>query len=199
MFNKVLRNFYNRGALEVAKELIGKYLVVNIDNNYIAGRITEIEAYRGDNDKACHAYPLKKTKRTEIMFKEGGFAYVYLIYGMYYCFNIVVEEENSPCAVLIRGVDIVLGKEEASRLRYGKGLGELSKYQVKNFSDGPGKLCKAMGIDKNFNTLDMLGDKIFVADKIEGIENIAIPIKTSKRIGIDYAEEAKDFLWRFYV
>lgn len=199
MFNKVLRNFYNRGALEVAKELIGKYLVVNIDNTYIAGRITEIEAYRGDNDKACHAYPLKKTKRTEIMFKEGGFAYVYLIYGMYYCFNIVVEEENSPCAVLIRGVDIVLGKEEASRLRYGKGLGELSKYQVKNFSDGPGKLCKAMGIDKNFNTLDMLGDKIFVADKIEGIENIAIPIKTSKRIGIDYAEEAKDFLWRFYV
>ncbi|MCL2592737.1 MAG: DNA-3-methyladenine glycosylase [Defluviitaleaceae bacterium] len=199
MFNKVLRNFYNRGALEVAKELIGKYLVVNIDNTYIAGRITEIEAYRGDNDKACHAYPLKKTKRTEIMFKEGGFAYVYLIYGMYYCFNIVVEEENSPCAVLIRGVDIVLGKEEASRLRYGKGLGELSKYQVKNFSDGPGKLCKAMGIDKNFNALDMLGDKIFVADKIEGIENIAIPIKTSKRIGIDYAEEAKDFLWRFYV
>lgn len=199
MFNKVLRNFYNRGALEVAKELIGKYLVVNIDNNYIAGRITETEAYRGDNDKACHAYPLKKTKRTEIMFKEGGFAYVYLIYGMYYCFNIVVEEENSPCAVLIRGVDIVLGKEEASRLRYGKGLGELSKYQVKNFSDGPGKLCKAMGIDKNFNALDMLGDKIFVADKIEGIENIAIPIKTSKRIGIDYAEEAKDFLWRFYV
>lgn len=159
-------------------------------------KITETEAYIGSIDKACHAYKNKKTKRTEIMFNEGGYAYIYLIYGMYYCMNIVTGEKDNPCAVLIRGGIIENEIDEMSILRYGKKYSELSKYQIKNFSNGPGKLCKAMNITKELNKENLLNDVLYICD--DG-KNIKYDIKEGKRINIDYAEEAKDFLWRFYI
>ncbi|MBE6012533.1 MAG: DNA-3-methyladenine glycosylase, partial [Lachnospiraceae bacterium] len=174
-----------------------KYLVNTVDGEEIALRILETEAYIGSIDKACHAYGGRRTQRTEVLYAEGGTAYIYLIYGMYYCMNIVTEEKDTACAVLIRGGEIVKGKENASLLRYGKSLDALSKYQLKNFSNGPGKVCKAMAIDKSLNYKKLYSDNLYVADKKE--EDPISDIKISKRINIDYAEEAKDFLWRFYV
>lgn len=191
------KEYYLKDTLFLAKDLIGKYLVNTVDGEEIALKILETEAYIGAIDKACHAYGGRRTQRTEVLYAEGGTAYIYLIYGMYYCMNIVTEESDIPCAVLIRGGEIVKGKEKASLLRYGKSLPELSKYQLKNFSDGPGKVCKAMAIEKSLNYKKLYSDNLYVADK-KAEDNLP-DIKISKRINIDYAEEAKDFMWRFYV
>lgn len=198
MRNRILpKEYYLKDTLFLARDLIGKYLVNTVDGEEIALRILETEAYIGSIDKACHAYGGRRTQRTEVLYAEGGTAYIYLIYGMYYCMNIVTEEKDTACAVLIRGGEIVKGKENASLLRYGKTLDALSKYQLKNFSNGPGKVCKAMAIDKSLNYKKLYSDNLYVADKKE--EDPISDIKISKRINIDYAEEAKDFLWRFYV
>jgi DNA-3-methyladenine glycosylase len=198
MRNRILpKEYYLKDTLFLARDLIGKYLVNTVDGEEIALRILETEAYIGSIDKACHAYGGRRTQRTEVLYAEGGTAYIYLIYGMYYCMNIVTEEKDTACAVLIRGGEIVKGKENASLLRYGKSLDALSKYQLKNFSNGPGKVCKAMAIDKSLNYKKLYSDNLYVADKKE--EDPISDIKISKRINIDYAEEAKDFLWRFYV
>lgn len=193
---KLNRSFYLQDTITVAKQLLGKYIIRKINDIEIIVKITETEAYIGDIDKACHAYKRKRTKRTDVMFNEGGYAYVYLIYGMYYCLNIVAEEKDNPCAVLIRGVSPVKGIDEMALFRYGKKYNELSKYQMTNFLNGPGKLCRALNITKELNGKDLTGDEIYICDG-ETIENKDINI--SKRINIDYAEEAKDFLWRFFI
>lgn len=196
---KIKRDFYLQDTLTVAQELIGTYIVKNTEDGIIAGRITETEAYIGAIDKASHAYGGKLTPRTKIMFGNAGYSYVYLIYGMYYCFNVVTEPVGCASAVLIRGVDIVLGHDIACFNRYKCKYKELKASQLKNFTNGPGKLCIALQITKEDNGEDLLGENLFITDSIKGIENIKKQIKVSKRIGIDYAEEAKDFLWRFYV
>jgi len=193
------RKFYERDTLEVAKDLIGKYLVRQYNGKYIIGQITEAEAYIGAIDKACHAYNGKKTERTKVLYEEGGTCYVYLIYGMYYCMNIVTEKEGAAAAILLRSVKLIEGKELAAKLRYGKELKELTKYQLKNFSNGPGKLCKAFNISKINNMGSFCSEELFIADEWEEHKLAKLKIKTSPRIGIDYAEEAKDFNWRFYV
>ena len=116
---------------------------------------------------------------------------------MYYCMNVVTEPEGVASAVLIRGVEIVQGKEQAAILRYGKSWEDLSAYQKKNFSNGPGKLCKAMGITMEDNKKDLSSEDFYITEQIDGYEREPFEIKTSPRIGIDYAEEAKHFLWRF--
>lgn len=165
------RTFFNRPTLKVAKELLGKFLVRKIGGKIIKAMITETEAYCGPKDLACHASK-GRTKRTEVMFGPAGHAYVYLIYGMYYCLNIVTEDEGYPAAVLIRAVDAA-------------GV------------NGPGKLCRFFKIDKTFNGEDLIKSKRLWIE--EGIKIKPEQIKRSKRIGVDYAGEYKDKPWRFFL
>lgn len=198
------RAFYDRDTRQVARELLGSYLVRVYDGETLACRITETEAYIGRMDKACHAYQYRRTARTEPLFLAPGHAYVYLIYGMYHCLNLVTEPEGEPCAVLIRGGTPVLGMERMSQLRYGRPFSQLTAGQRKNLMNGPGKLCKALAITRAENRLDLTGDTLFLCDtpKTFGLATPAPPlgpVHTSTRIGIDYAEEAAGFPWRYYV
>ena len=190
---KLIRSFYNRDARLVAEDLIGKVLVRKYDDKIVRARITETEAYIAEIDKASHGYGGKITPRTKIMFGPPGYTYVYFIYGMYYCLNFVTEEEGTCSAVLIRGADPVENIQEMCINRYNKKLEDLSKSQIKNLSNGPGKLCNALKITKEHNGTDLLGDEIYVEDdKFKDFH-----VEKTKRINIDYAEEAKDFLWRY--
>ena len=192
---KLGRDFYDRDTVTVARELLGKLLIRVLDGKALIGRITETEAYVGPIDKACHAYNYKRTPRTETLFAPPGTAYIYLIYGMYHCLNFVTEPEGTPCAVLIRGVEPVENEVQIALNRFGKLPEELTPYQRKNFLNGPGKLCKGFALTRKQNGLSLLGDVLYTAD--DGF--VPGEIHISKRIGIDYAEEAIDFPWRFYL
>ena len=190
------KEFYNRSAIDVANDLLGKVLVREVDGRILKGKIVETESYIGAIDKACHAYNGRRTKRTEILYSDCGVAYVYFIYGLYHCFNVVTNEKDVAEAVLIRAIEPLNEFDYISRVRYKKQFKELSKTQIKNLTNGPSKLCLAYLIDKDLN-----GDKLYEQGKIyleESEENDFEIVKTN-RIGIDYAEEAKDFLWRFYI
>lgn len=130
---KLTQEFYNRDTLTVARELLGNYLVRELDGEKLVCRITETEVYIGRCDKACHAYGYKRTQRTETLFAPPGTVYIYLIYGMYHCLNFVTEPEGEPAAVLIRGLEAVSGIETLTRLRYPKHQGKLTAYQKKIF------------------------------------------------------------------
>lgn len=190
-----MRDFYNRDTLTVARELLGKYLVRNLNGESLICKITETEAYIGRCDKACHAYGYKQTPRTKTLFAKPGTAYIYLIYGMYHCLNFVTEPEGEPAAVLIRSLEAVDGIDTLTRLRFPGHAGPLNKYQAKNFLNGPGKLCKALSIDISLNGADLTGSDLFVAHA----DSSPARIFSGPRIGIDYAEEAKDFPWRFWI
>ena len=203
---KLGRDFYDRETRAVARDLLGKYLVRMWNGVPLAVRLTETEAYIGRMDKACHAYNYRRTKRTETLFAPPGTAYIYLIYGMYHCLNFVTEAESEPAAVLIRGGEARYGMELMARNRFGKGPGELSPYQKKNFLNGPGKLCRALTLTRQENGASLLENDLFVCDDLTDIglempqeDREPLTIHTGKRIGIDYAEEAADFLWRYYL
>ena len=190
--------------METARQLLGKYLVRRLEGETLVCRITETEAYVGRCDKACHAYNCRKTDRTATLFLEPGRAYVYLIYGMYHCLNFVTEPEGEPAAVLIRGGEAIAGRETMSRLRYGKPFEELTAYQRKNFLNGPGKLCKALSLTRADDRTDLTGDTLFVCDSPADLGlPCPAPVKekicSGPRIGVDYAEEARDFPWRFWL
>ena len=190
--------------METARQLLGKYLVRRLEGEALVCRITETEAYVGRCDKACHAYNYRKTDRTATLFLEPGCAYVYLIYGMYHCLNFVTEPEGEPAAVLIRGGEAIAGRETMSCLRYGKAFSELTAYQRKNFLNGPGKLCKALSLTRADDRTDLTGDTLFVCDSPADLGlPCPAPVKekicSGPRIGVDYAEEARDFPWRFWL
>ena len=189
------RDFYDRDTLTVARELLGCYLVREWEGKKLAVRITETEAYIGRMDKACHAYQYKRTPRTETLFSKPGVSYVYLIYGMYHCLNCVTEAEGEPCAVLLRGVEPLEGRAEMALERYGRSWEELTPRQRRGLADGPGKLCRALGITREENGAPLTGDVISVWD--DGAP--CPPIRAGKRIGIDYAQEAVHFPWRFWI
>lgn len=200
------QDFYNRDTCQVAQDLLGKYLVRVEKGIPLVVRITETEAYIGRCDKACYAYNYRRTQRTETLFSPPGTAYIYLIYGMHHCLNFVTEPEGEPAAVLIRGGQIRGGLDFISRNRFGKSPDELTAYQKKNFLNGPGKLCKALALTRKENGMSLLEGNLFVCDCLEDIGLTTPPedldpldIQTSKRIGIDYAEEAVDFLWRYFI
>lgn len=202
---RLSREFYLGDTVETAQNLLGKYLVRVLDGQVLAGRITETEAYIGRCDKACHAYPDRKTERTATLYMAPGHAYIYLIYGMYHCLNFVTEPEGTAAAVLIRSVEAVAGVEQICRLRYGKAPEELSAYQRKNFLNGPGKLCKGFSLTRAENGLDLVeGGTLFVCG---GGTDLGLPppapvrerIRQGPRIGVDYAQEARDFPWRFWL
>ena len=194
---KLGRDFYNRDTLQVSQELLGKLLVrVLPDGTQLVCRITETEAYIGRCDKACHAYGYKRTARTETLFAQPGTAYVYLIYGMYCCLNFVTEAAGEPAAVLIRGAVPVKNGDIIAENRFDCKMEDMTSYQRKHFLNGPGKLCKGLKLTRAENGLDLLGETLYVCDA-----PLPVPgtIHTGKRIGIDYAEEAVDFPWRFWL
>ncbi len=183
------RDFYNRDAQIVAKELLGKLLVRETPDGVVKGRIVEVEVYKGTPDSmdyACHAFPMKRTNRTEIMFGEAGHAYIYLIYGMYSCLNLVCNAENVPECVLIRALEPVEGLD----------LMRARRRQEKRYAlcSGPGKLCQALSLTRRENGLDLCGRELYV--ETEEIQT-DFAIAASKRINIDYAGEAKEFPWRY--
>lgn len=192
---KLGRHFYARDTLTVARELLGNYIVRIWNGEKLICRITETEAYIGRCDKACHAYGYKRTPRTETLFARPGTAYIYLIYGMYNCLNFVTEDENEPAAVLIRSLQVVEGYDTVRQLRFPGSAHTLTAYQQKNFLNGPGKLCKGLSLDRSLNGTDLTGNTLYVMRSGETPKQIF----SGARIGIDYAEEAVHFPWRFWI
>ncbi len=182
---KIERDFYIRDVNIVAQDLIGKILVHESNHEITSGIIIETEAYKGPEDKAAHTYNNKRTERTEIQFHEGGYAYVYMIYGMHYCFNITVNIASRPEAVLIRALEPHDGIELMKRRRKTESL--------RNLCNGPGKLCCAMGITKEHYGIDLCGNELYLLDD----EHTSPKIITTPRINIDYAEEYVPVMWRY--
>lgn len=189
------RDFYGRDTLQVAKDLLGCVLAREWEGETLLGRIVETEAYIGRCDKACHAYGYKRTQRTETLFAPPGTAYLYLIYGMYTCLNFVTEAKDEPAAVLIRAIEPLEGGQTMARLRFGRQSGELTAYQRKNFLNGPGKVCKALALDRTLNGHDLLEPPLYVLPRQGPVGKVC----RGPRVGIDYAQEAKDFPWRFWI
>lgn len=203
---KLTGDFFAQDTVTVARALLGCYLVRKVQDKTLAVRITETEAYRGPVDKACHAYGGRRTRRTEPLFAPPGFSYVYLIYGMYHCLNLVTEPKEIPCAVLLRGGAVRLGTDMVSRLRFGVPYAGLTLVRRRNLLNGPGKLCCGLAITREDNFLDLTrSDELYVVSSLADIGLESEPdvapeaIHTGKRIGIDYAEEAVDFPWWFWI
>lgn len=166
------RSYFDRPTLQVARSLIGKYLVRSVNGQTVAGKIIEVEAYVGGEDEACHA-SRGRTQRTDVMFGPAGVAYVYLIYGMHHCFNIVTEEDGYPAAVLVRAVELDC-----------------------ELIDGPGRVCHRLDIDRSLNRLDLTrGEKLWLEDREYSVRRSSI--RRYPRIGVDYAGEWATKLWRF--
>jgi DNA-3-methyladenine glycosylase len=183
---KISRSFYEQPTVDVARRLLGKYLVRKHPDGKTVGRIVETEAYVGPHDLACHA-ARGRTARTEIMFGRAGYAYVYFIYGVYYCLNVVTEEVDHASAVLIRALEPVEGIEIMKRRRRTE--------ETRNLASGPGKLCQAFAIDKSLNGADVCGKLLYVENRGEP----APKILARPRIGVDYAGKWKDKPWRFLI
>lgn len=188
--SKLPREFYTRAnVLTIARELLGKLLVVPAsDGTRVSGMIVETEAYCGPADKASHAYGGRRTKRTETMYLGGGTAYVFFVYGMYSQFNIVTNSAEIPHAVLIRAVQPVQGIEIMRSRRH--------SLPDKKLTNGPGKSCIALGIDRQLDRADLLGDRVWLED----YEQVSIS-RTAKgpRVGIDYADDWIEKPWRFWI
>ncbi len=166
------RTYFNRPTLTVAKSLIGKYLVRENGKGVIAGKIVEVEAYVGPQDKACHASK-GRTQRTDVMFGPAGFSYVYLVYGMYHCLNVVTERKEFPAAILIRAIEV-------------EGV----------LIDGPGRLCRAFEIDRSLNRIDMtMRERLWFEDRGDKVPGSHIG--TFPRIGVNYAGRWSKKPWRF--
>lgn len=185
---RVPRDFYRRHALMVAPDLLGLLLVHETETGVTGGLITEVEAYAGTEDPASHAFKGRRTKRNEVMYGPPGVSYVYFTYGMHYCFNIVVGEVGVPHAVLVRSILPVIGENLMEKRRHGR----------KPLSQGPGRLCQAMGIDTSHNGLDLVESRLFLAFPPREIKDkYPFTIETAPRVGIDYAGPARLYPWRF--
>lgn len=175
-------SFYQNGnVVEVAKALLGKLLLTRIDGDLAGGYITETESYEGVTDRACHAYNGRRTDRTEVMYRAGGVAYVYLCYGIHHLLNIVTAAENTPHAVLIRALEPAIGHEIMLKRRGRKPL-----------AHGPGALTKALGITLKQNGMALNSSEIWIE---EGVK--VLSIEAGPRIGVDYAGEDAFLPYRF--
>ncbi|HKJ46774.1 MAG TPA: DNA-3-methyladenine glycosylase [Balneolales bacterium] len=189
---KLDQSFYRRDdVLQIGKDLLGKYLFTRLNGDEITGgMIVETEAYMGAVDKAAHSYDNRRTERTEIMYQQGGVAYVYLCYGIHSLFNVITNDKDIPEAVLIRavkpthGVGTILERRNKVKLQ-------------RNVAGGPGMLTKALGIDTSHDGLDLTGNKIWIEDldfKVKERNIICSP-----RVGVDYAEEDAANPWRYRI
>jgi DNA-3-methyladenine glycosylase len=178
--------FQQQDVVSLAKDLVGKTIHTNINNELCVGIVSETEAYAGVGDKACHAHLGRFTKRTQVMYEPGGIAYVYLCYGIHHLFNIVCNQKGIADAVLIRSVIPIHGTSIMLKRR--------NKPKVApNLCKGPGNFTEAFGITKTHNEASLNGRQIWLEDR--GIQ--ALQIKATPRIGIDYAEEDALLPWRF--
>jgi len=184
-------SFYTRkDVIIIAKELLGKIIVTYFDGELTAARITETEAYNGAVDKASHAYNNRRTKRTEIMYANGGAAYVYLCYGIHHLFNVVTNIKDTPHAILIRsaepiiGIDIMLQRTRKKKPDY-------------TLTSGPGNVSKALGIYTHHTGNDLQSENFFIAD--DGFKLTKNKIISTPRIGVDYAAEDALLPYRFFI
>ena len=197
--SRLTREFFARDGITVAKALLGKILVHETSLGTVRGIITETESYMGEDDKGSHTYGGKRTERTEPMYHQCGTSYVFLIYGMYRCMNIAAMTEGIPQAVLLRKVEPAdeESRKRMEQLRMAKKPGQNPASIRRHLAAGPGKMCIAMEITRRDNDLDMVPSPSFYVT--EGMTVLPEQIQEGKRIGIDYAEEAADYLWRFYL
>ena len=187
---RLSRDFFTRtDTLRVARELLGKLLVVpNDDGSRVSGMIVETEAYLGEIDKAAHSYGGRRTARNEITYAEGGHVYVFFVYGMYYQLNLVTGSVDHPHVVLIRAVEPVEGIDVMRKRR--------GPMKDRNLTSGPGKLCVAFGITRELNGEDLIeGKRIWV----EEYRKVSRTVERGPRVGINYAEEFVDVPWRFWL
>lgn len=188
---KLPDSFYKRdNVLLIAKELLGKLLVTQWDGIVTSGRIVEVEAYNGIIDKASHAFGGRRTNRNEIMYADGGVAYVYLCYGIHHLFNVVTNKNETPHAILIRGLEPVKGIDEMLR--------RVGKMKLDNtLTKGPGNLSKALGLFTFHSGSSLRSKELFIAD--DGFVFSKKEIAASPRIGVDYAGEDALLRYRFYI
>lgn len=193
---KLSIDFYRRdNVLQIARELLGKIVVTGWKGKVTSGRIVEVEAYNGSNDKASHAFNGRRTARNEIMYAAGGVAYVYLCYGIHHLFNVVTNSKEIPHAILIRAVEPVKG-EDSMLKRFGKTRSEGNRVE-KFLTKGPGKLSKALGITTSHSGYSLVSNELFIAD--DGFYFIKNEIAVSPRIGVDYARQDALLPYRFYI
>jgi DNA-3-methyladenine glycosylase len=179
--------FFVRDAVTVAHDLVGKHLIRRLDGSEVVCRIVETEAYMGPTDKASHAYKNRASKRTEVFYRRGGYLYIYFIYGMYYCCNIITNVADRPEAVLLRAVEPLAGIDVIRKRR--------NTQRPRDLTNGPGKLCQALDIDGRLYGYDVTeGQELWLEDPHE-----TFPVIASVRINIDYAGEYRDKPWRFYI
>ena len=185
----VEKEFYlGNDVIRIAQGLLGKVLYTRVNGELTSGIIVETEAYRGATDRASHAFPNRKTKRNRIMFEEGGRAYVYMIYGIYFLFNIVTNKTEIADAILIRALEPVEGLKIM--------MGRRNKNNLDRITSGPGILSQAMGIDLNMYGEDLTGSKIWL--EYPEKNQSSLPVTQTYRIGVDYAGEDSKLPWRFY-
>jgi DNA-3-methyladenine glycosylase len=188
---KLALSFYQReNVLQVAKELLGKILVTKWQGILTSGRIVEVEAYAGTIDKASHAHGGKRTARNEVMYAEGGVAYVYLCYGIHHLFNVVTHNKDSPHAILIRALEPIKGIDRMLE-RTGK------KKLDHTLTRGPGNLSKAMGLYVSHSGHSLISKELFIAE--DGFVYSKKEIAASPRIGVDYAGTDALLPYRYYI
>ncbi len=188
---KLDNSFYARpDVVKIARELLGKVLVTEFDGKLTSGRIVEVEAYNGVVDRASHAYSGRRTRRTEVMYREGGTAYVYLIYGIHHLFNVVTNKQDIPHAVLVRGLEPLEGistmLKRAGKVRLDHSL-----------TRGPGNLSRAMGLATLHTGYSLYEGEIYIGD--DGYRPRKTEIIATPRIGVDYAGADAALPYRFYV
>jgi DNA-3-methyladenine glycosylase len=195
--NMILRReFYEQDTLTVARQLLGKFLVHETEEGTTIGKIVETEAYKGPEDKASHAYNNRRTQRTEVQYGLKGYAYIYQIYSMYFCFDVTSGElAGKPEAILVRALEPIAGLEVMMRRRR---ILDFQKFrsQIDDLTNGPSKLCIAMGISKKQNGADMCVPPLCIETGVTIGERQIIQ---SPRVNVDYADEWKHLRWRFYV
>lgn len=204
MTKQLKRTFFARDTHIVAKDLLGKLLVRRWRGQLLTGRINEVESYVGENDLACHAAK-GRTKRTEVMFGEAGHAYVYLVYGMYHCLNVVTQEPGFPAAVLVRGLmslsvlPVKTNELENNSIPFSASTQRMGEVNAgKTALNGPGKLCRAMHISRAQNSEDLtISHKLWLAD--DGYKTREKSILTTPRIGVDYAGKDALLPWRYLI
>lgn len=186
---KLPQSYYlSEDVVGIAQDLLGKLLFSKIDNQITAGIISETEAYAGITDKASHAFGELKTHRTKVLYQQGGCSYVYLCYGIHHLFNVVTGPINQPHAVLIRGIIPILGRNEMEK--------RIKKDSISyKFTNGPGKLTKALGITTKLNNEVLTGARVWIEEGVYKIRSKHII--TSQRIGVAYAKEDALLPYRF--
>lgn len=189
--SKLSLDFYQQDdVLAISQQLLGKWLLTNIDGHLTGGMIIETEAYRGPEDRASHAYGGKKTKRNAVMYEPGGCCYVYLCYGIHKLFNVVTYQKDVPHAVLIRAIEPTIGLEAMLERRHKEKID-------KSLAGGPGTLCEALGIELHHNGALLTGNAIWIEDR--GVKILKQQIICSPRIGVSYAGEDASLPWRFRI